>query len=138
MRRRGKTLILFFYSVIFKYMNNYSTNKMAKINRKIIKFFEMLSDETRLKILLAIAKKPATVNDIHHAVGDLTLSAISHQLNSMANLNIVVSVRKGREKYYSLSDEYCWCPLRDVFSNIGNKTVCPHCAEIRKRGGSLI
>ena len=93
---------------------------MEKINKKIIKYFEMLSDETRLKILLAIAKGPATVNEIHESVNDLTLSAVSHQLNAMANLNIVNSVRKGREKYYSLSDEYCWCPLRDVFSNIGN------------------
>jgi DNA-binding transcriptional ArsR family regulator len=111
---------------------------MEKINKKIIKYFGMLSDETRLRILLTIARGPATVNEIHENMNGLTLSAVSHQLNAMANLNIVNSEKNGREKYYSLSDEYCWCPLRDVFSNIGNKTACPHCAEIRKKGGSLI
>lgn len=111
---------------------------MKKINPKIIKFFDVLADETRLRILVSMANNPITVNEIHKAVDNLTLSAISHQLRMMSNLDIVRFERKGRKKFYRLSDTYCWCPLRDAFSQYNKKTKCSHCAKIWKDGGSLI
>ena len=108
------------------------------INQRIIKFFDALADETRLKILVTVSKGPMTVKDIHSSVGELTLSAISHQLKMMAGLDIVKFEKKGRKKYYRLSDAYCWCPLRDAFSQMNKKTKCPHCAELFEKGGNLI
>ena len=113
---------------------------MAKVNSRIIRFFDALADETRLKILLAISKGPITVNDIHNALQErnLTLSAISHQLKTMSDLDIIRYEKKGREKYFRLSDAYCWCPLRDAISKFNDKTKCPHCADIMMDGGGLI
>lgn len=93
------------------------------IERKILDFFESLSDKTRLKILLSIAEKEKTVTKIHEFVGKdkMTLSAISHQLKTLSNLGIVTNKKQGKEKLFELSDKYCWCILRDAYNQFGKK-----------------
>jgi DNA-binding transcriptional ArsR family regulator len=102
-----------------------------EIKKKLLNFFSSLSDETRLMILLAIAKSPKTVSEIHEAVGNskITISAISHQLKLLRSMNIVVAKKKGRERIYELSDEYCWCILRDALRKLGCKVDirCKRC-----------
>ena len=111
----------------------------TKINQKVIKFFDTLADETRLNILVTISKEPVVVNDIHKALGkdNLTLSAISHQLRMMTDLGIVVPEKKGREKYFRLSNDFCWCILNDAFDHFSGKTRCQRCAGIEKSHGLL-
>ena len=91
--------------------------------RKIMQFFSSLADKTRLHILLNIAEKPKTVNEIYDFVGrdKMTLSAISHQLKQLTDMNIVTFEKKGKEKYFELSDKFCWCILRDAFSQFDTK-----------------
>lgn len=104
-------------------------NNNAK--QKVIHFFASLADETRLKILLTIAKEPKNVNEIYHVVGKnkMTLSAISHQLRSLNDMNIVKSVKKGKEKFYELSEDFCWCILKDAFKQFDNniEIECKKC-----------
>jgi len=92
---------------------------MVKINKKVLNFFSSLSDETRLKIVMALMDKPMNVGDIHNAIGKkkITLPAISHQLRLLENSNIVVYKKVGREKIFTLSDGFCWCIVRDAFSH---------------------
>lgn len=92
---------------------------MEQINRKVVDFFSALSDETRLKILGSLMEKDKTVGDIHKSVGDkkITLSAISHQLKRLSLLGIVVYEKRGREKYFHLSNKFCWCMLKDAFKH---------------------
>lgn len=92
---------------------------MRQINKKAIDFFQALADETRLKILLSIAEKSRSVNQIHNHLGKdkITLSAVSHQLKYLNNVDVVVSQKKGRQKIFSLSDKFCWCVLRDVLKH---------------------
>jgi len=83
--------------------------------KKIVNFFSALSDETRLKILLSLVDGPKNVSNIHKYVGkEITISAISHQLKLLNNLDIIEYKKKGREKNYSLSGDFCWCILRDA------------------------
>ena len=105
---------------------------MAKSNRKIIQFFSALADETRLQILTSLAEKPLTVNAIHSAVGKerMTLSAVSHQLKDLANMEIVSFEKNGREKTFRLSDSFCWCILRDSLKHFNGKSGCKACREI--------
>jgi DNA-binding transcriptional ArsR family regulator len=110
---------------------------MAKINSQVIRFFEALADETRLKILVAISKEPRTVNDIHAVVEELTLSAVSHQLSFMANQGIIECEKKGRNKYFRLSHKFCWCILRDAFNYFDKTHTCTKCGNIEKEGGLL-
>ncbi|MBR9676309.1 winged helix-turn-helix transcriptional regulator [Candidatus Woesearchaeota archaeon] len=101
--------------------------------KKIKQFFTALSDETRLKILLELIKSPKNVNEIHKAIPNITLSAVSHQLKQMKDIDIIFYERKGREKIYSLSEKFCWCILRDATNHFkrGGKN-CPHCIEMQK------
>jgi ArsR family transcriptional regulator len=110
---------------------------MKPIDPKIMRFFSTLADETRLKILVSLSKGPLTVNQIHHELGEntLTLSAISHQLKLMSNLDIVAFEKKGRNKFYSLSNKYCWCILKQAFDYFKERKPCPHCANIATIGG---
>lgn len=100
---------------------NTKINEDAK--KKVLNFFASLSDETRLKILLSMANGKKNVGEIYEFVGreTMTLSAISHQLKTLSDLNIVISNKEGQEKYFELSPNYCWCILRDVFSQFDDK-----------------
>lgn len=60
-----------------------------------------LADPTRLKILLALTHGELCVCDISHVLG-LSISATSHQLRLLRNLNLVQSRNDGRMVYYSL------------------------------------
>ena len=101
-------------------------------NRQVMQLFSSFADETRLKIILALAEKPRTVNDIHSQLGksNLTLSAISHQLKQLSDLNIITYERKGKEKTFTLSDKVCWCMLKDAFKQFGQKLniECKKCS----------
>ncbi len=92
--------------------------------KKTIQFFSALSDETRLKILLSLKEKPRTVNEIHRSLDKkkITLSAISHQLKYLTGLDIIVYEKRGKEKIFKLSDNFCWCILKDVLNHFKEET----------------
>ncbi|MBI5797478.1 winged helix-turn-helix transcriptional regulator [Candidatus Woesearchaeota archaeon] len=106
---------------------------MNKINKQVLEFFSSLSDETRLKIILSIWKGPKTVTNIHKSFEKkLTLSAISHQLKLMEKQHIVYPIKKGREKEYHLSNQFCWCILEDAMKKWTQREPCPNCTEIKR------
>ena len=97
-----------------------------EVVQKALQFFSSLSDKTRLTILLSLAEGNKTVSEIYTLVGNhISLSAISHQLKSLADLSIVKFERNGREKYYRLSDDFCWCILKDSFVHFRGECKCP-------------
>lgn len=106
---------------------------MDSINKNVTNFFSALSDETRLKILVGLMEEPQTVTEIHKQIGKdrLTLSAISHQLKHLADTDIVVYEKKGREKIFQLSNKFCWCILRDAFKHFKKKNNCKKCSKIK-------
>ncbi len=90
-------------------------------NKRIARFFAALSDETRLNILLSLIEGSKNVSEIHRAMDkEVTLSAISHQLKLLSDLDIIEYEKKGREKNYFLSGDFCWCILRDVVKHFNN------------------
>ncbi|MBI4453585.1 winged helix-turn-helix transcriptional regulator [Candidatus Woesearchaeota archaeon] len=102
--------------------NKTDSNKNSN-EAQVANFFSMLSDETRLKILLAVSEKPKAVNDIHCCVGKdrITLSGVSHQLKHLTNCGILMYEKNGKEKKYHLSNNFCWCILKDAFKHFKNK-----------------
>jgi len=108
---------------------------MNQANKKVIQFFSAMADETRLKILSSLIEGPRTVNGIHNYVGEdrLTLSAISHQLKHLNDVGIIVYEKNGREKIFKLSDDFCWCILRDAFKHFKHKTKCAECLKLKNR-----
>lgn len=97
---------------------------------KLTTIFRSLSDETRLKIVIALMDTKKNVNDIHETLGKdkISLSAISHQLRDLLNIGLIESERSGREKYYSLSNDFCWCILKNGMEHYkDNNCQCDCC-----------
>ncbi|MCL1978690.1 MAG: metalloregulator ArsR/SmtB family transcription factor [Methanomassiliicoccaceae archaeon] len=67
--------------------------------------FKVLSDPTRLKILLAIGDGEVCVCCISELLG-MSMSAVSHQLKTLRQTHLVKARRDGRNIYYSLADHH--------------------------------
>ena len=68
--------------------------------------FDMLSDPTRLRLLLQLREHDeACVSDLA-GVTDTTESAVSHALRLLRTAGIVSTERRGRQIFYRLADEH--------------------------------
>lgn len=74
-------------------------------NADISDFFKMFSDSTRIKILWALHENELCVCDIA-SVLSMTKSAVSHQLKTLRQANLVKNRKDGKTVYYSLSDDH--------------------------------
>lgn len=70
---------------------------------QLSQFFKLLSDPTRLKIVLALKLSELCVHEIAETVG-ISISAISHQLRLLKSSRVVKGKRSGKHIYYSLDD----------------------------------
>ena len=73
-------------------------------------FFKVLGDSTRMRIMSALDIHEMCVCDLAALLG-MTTSAISHQLHSLRQANLVKFRREGKVVYYALSDAH----VRDIF-----------------------
>ena len=102
---------------------------------QIIEIFNTLADDTRLKIILNLTNNELNVTQIHQKVNDnnnLTLSAISHQLKQLSNLKLVTSKKIGKNKFFKLSDNFCWCLIKSAQDHI-QKKGCNKCQSIKEK-----
>ncbi len=67
--------------------------------------FKVLSDPTRLKIVIALSKQELCTIDIAGVLG-VTESAVSHQLRMLKTLRLVKQRKEGKMVFYSLDDEH--------------------------------
>ena len=72
--------------------------------------YKMFADYTRVKILWALSCETMCVCDLADLLG-MTKSAISHQLKSLRQTNLVRYERLGKNIFYSLADSH----VRDIF-----------------------
>ncbi len=77
--------------------------------RAIARFFQVLSDPTRVRMLKALADAEWCVSDLTQALG-MDQPAVSHQLKYLRELGLVKWMKTGRHVYYTLADT----PLREI------------------------
>ena len=65
--------------------------------------FKVFGDATRMKIISALLDNELCVGEIAE-ITNTTPSAISHQLRSLKEANLVKYRKEGKNVYYSLSD----------------------------------
>lgn len=70
----------------------------------LVCFFTIFSDNTRLRMISALAISEMCVSDIS-SVLSLNQTTVSHQLRFLKNLNAVKSHRQGKVIFYSLRNE---------------------------------
>ena len=68
-------------------------------------FFSMLSDPTRLKIVVALKTAELYVHEISDTI-NLSVSAVSHQLRLLKTAKLVKNRRAGKMIYYALDDDH--------------------------------
>ena len=68
-------------------------------------FFGLLSDPTRLKIVIVLKKEELCVHEIANTIG-ISISAVSHQLRLLKTAKMVKNKRQGKMIYYSLDDAH--------------------------------
>lgn len=68
-------------------------------------FFKILGDSTRAKIMWALDKSDMCVCDLASLLG-MTKSAISHQLRTLRDANLVKFQKEGKLVIYSLADDH--------------------------------
>ncbi len=72
---------------------------------RVVSFYKVLADKTRLRILYALKEREMCAGDIAVLL-DMTKSAVSHQLALMRNMHQIRSRRDGKNVFYSLDDEH--------------------------------
>lgn len=72
---------------------------------KVVSFYKVLGDETRLKILYALKTQEMCAGDIAVLL-NMTKSAVSHQLAVMRKTHQIRSRKEGKNVFYSLDDEH--------------------------------
>lgn len=76
-----------------------------EILHTLAEFFKMFGDTTRIKILHALFISQMCVCDLAQLL-NISQSAVSHQLKTLRQVNLVKYRREGKVVFYSLKDEH--------------------------------
>jgi DNA-binding transcriptional ArsR family regulator len=87
---------------------------------QIAKFFSLLSEPSRLKIVHAICREERNVSDIVELTG-LTQTNVSRQLNLMLNAGVLSRRKEGNQAFFTVSDETLIEVCRDVCIRLASK-----------------
>ena len=79
--------------------------------------FKVISDPTRITILYTLKEGPLNVNRIVDKVG-LTQSAVSHQLRTLKQANLVDFEKRGKEVFYRLADHHVYTIFNQALDHI--------------------
>jgi DNA-binding transcriptional ArsR family regulator len=73
--------------------------------QRLADLFEALADPTRVRIISMLVEQEQSVGELSSGL-EMSISAISHQLNLLRHLHIVANRRDGRRIIYRLDDEH--------------------------------
>lgn len=76
-----------------------------RLTEKTADMFKLLSDPTRLKIVLALQEVELCVGDAA-LLGGLSPSVVSHHLKTLRQANLVSYRRQGKKTFYRLADSH--------------------------------
>lgn len=84
----------------------------------LAEFFKVFGDTTRIRILYVLFQSEMCVCDIA-TILNMTQSAISHQLRTLKQMQLVKFRREGKTVFYSLSDRHI-----ETIINQGMEHIC--------------
>jgi len=76
-----------------------------EVRKAVVDIHDALADETRLRILLALAQGELCVCDLVR-ICDISASGVSHQLRLLRDRDLVAFRRDGKRAVYRLADEH--------------------------------
>lgn len=87
--------------------------------------FKIFGDTTRIKIMYALFESEMCVCAIAELLG-MTQPAISHQLKTLKEANLVGCRREGKTIFYFLSDDHVRTIVAQGFEHLIEKGECQH------------
>ena len=82
--------------------------------------FRMMSDPTRLKIILACLDAPAAVGEMAERLG-ISASLVSHHLRLLRAARLLQADRRGRQVFYVVGDEHIRSMLTDMVDHVSEE-----------------
>jgi ArsR family transcriptional regulator, arsenate/arsenite/antimonite-responsive transcriptional repressor len=77
------------------------------IDARVITFAKAIADETRQEMMKILCCEWLSVNDVVEALGGrVNQPTVSHHLKLLAEANLVHVRQEGRQRFYSLNQEY--------------------------------
>lgn len=90
--------------------------------------FKVFGDTTRMKILFSLFESELCVCAIAELLS-MTQSAISHQLKTLKDANLVCGRREGKTIFYRLSDGHVRTIVAQGFEHLMEAEHAPHTEE---------
>jgi ArsR family transcriptional regulator len=87
---------------------------------ELAEIFRLMSDPTRLKIILACRDAPAAVNEMAEKLG-ISPSLVSHHLRLLRAARLLQADRRGRQVFYVVGDEHIRSMLADMVDHISEE-----------------
>ena len=84
---------------------------------RLAETFRLMGDPSRLRIILACAVEPISVNDIAEQLG-LAQSLVSHHLRLLRAARLVRGERRGKQVFYCLADLHVRSVVADMVDHV--------------------
>lgn len=82
--------------------------------------FQMMSDPTRLRIILACLDAPAAVGEMADRLG-ISASLVSHHLRLLRAARLLQAERRGRQVFYAVGDQHIRSMLSDMVDHVAEE-----------------
>jgi ArsR family transcriptional regulator len=84
---------------------------------ELAEMFRLMSDPTRLRIILACLDAPAAVGEMAERLG-ISASLVSHHLRLLRAARLLQADRRGRQVFYAVQDEHVRSMLSDMVDHV--------------------
>jgi len=87
---------------------------------ELAEMFRLMSDPTRLRIILACLDAPAAVGEIAERLG-ISASLVSHHLRLLRAARLLGAERRGRQVFYVVGDQHIRSMLSDMVDHVAEE-----------------
>jgi ArsR family transcriptional regulator len=84
---------------------------------ELAEMFRLMSDPTRLRIILACLDAPAAVGEMAERLG-ISASLVSHHLRLLRAARLLQADRRGRQVFYAVQDDHVRSMLSDMVDHV--------------------
>lgn len=95
----------------------------VKLQKEMSNFYKLLSDYSRLKIILSLLDNEKCVGDIEKEVG-MSQTAVSYQLKILKSGHLVKFRREGKNIFYSIDDSHVTDIVKITIEHIKHQHEC--------------
>ena len=101
---------------------------------ELAEMFRLMSDPTRLRIILACLDAPAAVGEMAERLG-ISASLVSHHLRLLRAARLLGADRRGRQVFYVVGDLHIRSMLSDMVDHVAEEDAETDAGALTRRRG---